>query len=490
MNLKVTSLTFKSSFCILFFSQIFVYLLIFGPLSLNKIGLDINLFGDFPSYWLFDFSSIKVILGQHRTFGFPLIIKIYRSIDYDLTFWPKFIYIFFSLSNLFLFYSFNRINLDKIFSLFFLLGLTVSQSLLVYLTWWTELLGISFLIITLGLLFLSIKTNKTYYYLLFSIILFFCYQIRPSFVIFAALPVLFCVSNYLFFNKNLYLKKITFFSFFPLIIFIIIRYFLIGSFGLVSFNSNIAATALVHLTEDQIPLLKTENQKIAKSFLERKRKLPYPCNLDLNQDQISYFNRGENLAYKGQIVYGQYPCWNMYQSTAWLELIKINLNIEPFPNNKKKNLVAWEHVPTLANFWQIKSIVKKNVEIDDQLINFSNDVIKINYKQILKKIIKSPVNLMKLQRDKNGNLLIFYIIMILPVFFFIKQHEIKNKNHKYEFALTFSFLIITIPNLIIISVYANGDPRVVVLQTFYLIPIFMSYLIFLIHTNLNKKIEV
>ena len=97
---------------------------------------------------------------------------------------------------------------------------------------------------------------------------------------------------------------------------------------------------------------------------------------------------------------------------------------------------------------------------------------------------------MKIQRDRNGNLIIFYIVLILPVFFFIKQNGIKDKNHKYEFALTFSFLIITIPNLIILSVYANGDPRITVIQTFYLIPIFMSYLIFLIYSNLNKKIEV
>ncbi len=486
----VKSPTSKSSIYILFFLQIVVYLLIFGPLSLNKINLDINLFGDFPSYWLFDFSSIQVILGQHRTFGFPLIIKIYRIIDYDLIFWPKFIYIFFSISNLFLFYSFNRTNFNKVFSLFFVLGLTISQSLLVYLTWWTELFGISFLMIALGLMFLSIKTNKIYHYLFFSFFLFFCYQIRPSFVIFVIVPVIFCLLNYFFYSKNLYLKKITFFSLAPLIIFIILRYFIVGSLGIVSFNSNIAATALVHLTEDQIPLLKTENQILAKSFLERKRKLPYPCNLDLNKDQISYYSQDENLAYKGDIIYGQYPCWNMYQSTVWLELIKINLNLEPFPNDKKRNLVAWEHVPTLANFWQNKSIVIKNVEVDNQLVNFSKDVLKLNYKQILKKIAKSPINLMKIQRDRNGNLLIFYILLILLVIFIIKPIDIKNKNHKYEFVLTFSFLIITIPNLIISSVYANGDPRVTMLQTFYLIPIFMTYLIFLIHTNLNKKIEI
>ena len=490
MKIKRKSLTFKNSIFILIFLQIIVFVFIFGPLSLNKINLNISLFRDFPSYWFFDFSSIKVILGQHRTFGFPLIIKIYRLFDYDLVFWPKFIYILFSISNFFLFYSLSRLSFNRVFSLCFLLGLTVSQSLLVYLTWWTELFSISFLMITLALMFLSIKTNKIYYYLLFSFFLFFCYQIRPSFVVFTLIPVIFCLLNYLFFNKNMYFKRITFFSLAPLIIFILIRYFVVGSLGLVSFNSNIAATALVHLKDDQIPLLKIENQKFAKRFLERKRKLPYPCNLDLNQEQIAFYNQDENLAYKGATIYGQYPCWNMYQSTAWLEIIKIYSNIEPFLNDEKRNLVAWEHVPTLANFWQDKRIVQQNAEMDSQLVDFSNDVLKQNYKKIFKKIIKSPINLMKIQRDRNGNLIIFYILLILPIIFLIKQYETKDKNHKFEFVLTLSFLIITIPNLMILSVYANGDPRSVVLQTFYLIPISMSYLIFLIHMNLTKKIEV
>ena len=481
MNIKGISLTFKNSIFILIFLQILVYLFIFGPISLNKINLNINLFRDFPSFWYFDFSSLKLILSQHRTFGFPLIIKIYRLFDYDLIFWSRFVFILFSISNIFLLCSLNYFNFNKIFSLSFIVGLTVSQYLYVYLTWWTELFSISFLIIALGFMFLSIKKNKVIYYLLFSFFLFFSYQIRPSFVVFIMVPIIFCLINFFLFKNNSNLKKISFFSITPLIIFILIRFFVVGSLGLVSFNSGLSANALVYLTDDQIPKLKIENQKLAKKFLERKRKLPYPCNLDLNQEQISYYK---------QNMYGQYPCWNIYQSTSWLELIKINLNIEPFPKDDERNIVAWMHVKTLANFWQEKKVVQKNVEIDSQFIKFSTDVYKLNYKKVLKKIIKSPLYLMKLQRDNNGNLIIFYIIFIIYVIFFIKQFEIKVEKIKYEFILTLSFLIVTIANLIILYGHENGDPRAVMIQTFYLMPIFMSYLMFLIHRNLTEKIEV
>ena len=44
--------------------------------------------------------------------------------------------------------------------------------------------------------------------------------------------------------------------------------------------------------------------------------------------------------------------------SSWLELIKINLNIEPFPKNDERNITAWEHVPTLANFGKKRSSKK------------------------------------------------------------------------------------------------------------------------------------
>jgi len=481
MNSKIKVLTLENSIYILLFLQIIIYLLIFGPLSINKIDLTINFYGDYPSYKLFDFSSLELILSQHRTFGFPLILKIYSFFDSNLTYWPKFVYILFSISNIFLYYSFKSFNFSKIFSFFFILGLTVSFNLYPYLTWWTELFSIIFLNITLGFMFLSINKDKIYYYLLFSFFLFFTYQIRPSFVIFSLLPVVFCLINYFLFKNSSKIKKIFFYSFTPLIVFIIIRFFIVGSLNFLSFSSGLAGNAVILLTEDQIPKLKIENQAVAKKFLERKRKLPYPCNLDLGQEQVSFYKHQQ---------FGQYPCFNDYAMSSWLELIKINLNIEPFPKNDERNITAWEHVPTLANFWQKKEVVKKNVEIDRIMEKFAQDVYVLNYKKILKKFIKAPFYLMQIQRDLNGTLIIFYIILIIPVILFIKKSDIKSKNNNNEIALTLSFLIITIINILLLYIHQNGDPRAVVIQTYYLVPIFMSYLIFLIHRNLIEKIEL
>ena len=121
---------------------------------------------------------------------------------------------------------------------------------------------------------------------------------------------------------------------------------------------------------------------------------------------------------------------------------------------------------------------------------FAKDVYVLNYKKILKKFIKAPFYLMQIQRDLNGTLIIFYIILIIPVILFIKKSDIKSKNNNNEIALTLSFLIITIINILLLYIHQNGDPRAVVIQTYYLVPIFMSYLIFLIHRNLIEKIEL
>ena len=58
---------------------------------------------------------------------------------------------------------------------------------------------------------------------------------------------------------------------FPLISFIVLRFLLVGSLSVVSFNGGWSASALIFRMT--IPELKMENQEIANKFLERKRKL-------------------------------------------------------------------------------------------------------------------------------------------------------------------------------------------------------------------------
>ena len=72
-------------FLVLLFFQLLFFFTIFGPL--NILSYDLNPYidnYDGPSYYNFKFDNLKIILSQHRTFGFPLIMKLYRVFDFNL----------------------------------------------------------------------------------------------------------------------------------------------------------------------------------------------------------------------------------------------------------------------------------------------------------------------------------------------------------------------------------------------------------------------
>ena len=62
----------------------------------------------------------------------------------------------------------------------------------------------------------------------------------------------------------------------------------------------------------------------------------------------------------------------------------------------------------ISKFLARERVIKKNVYIDRQFINFSKNVYQLNYKKVIKKLMKSPINFLKLQRDINGILIILF----------------------------------------------------------------------------------
>ena len=106
--------------------------------------------------------------------------------------------------------------------------------------------------------------------------------------------------------------------------------------------------------------LKKENQILAKQFLETKKKLPFPCNLNNSEEKYNHVN---NKKY-----FGQFPCWGEYLMSSWLDVIKIKNNIQPFPQGDERNIAPWLHVKTLSSFY---NSVENNVEINKILKNFS-----------------------------------------------------------------------------------------------------------------------
>ena len=95
--------------------------------------------------------------------------------------------------------------------------------------------------------------------------------------------------------------------------FVILRFAVVNDVGLVSFNMGTVGNSIVYMEKINLNNLKNQNQEIAKKLLEKKKKLPFPCNLDESEKKYPHVNNKKQL--------GQFPCWFEYTLSSWLFLI-------------------------------------------------------------------------------------------------------------------------------------------------------------------------
>ena len=444
-------------------------------ISITEKNQFIDIF-DGPSYYQFSFENLKIILSQHRTFGFPLFMKIYRFFDYNLYYWSFFSYVFYVFSIILFFNIGFKFKFNEKFLFLFSTGLILSKSFYPYIGQYTEFMSISLILISFSFFLISIKKENFIYYSLFSLIFFFTYQVRPSMVMFLFFFLTFVILYKYFFYIKIKLLPTLGCLFIPLIFFLSLRFFLVGDVGLVSFSVGPVGNSIHYLEQIDKNKLEPENQNLANKFLETKKKLPFPCNLDNPEEKYKHVNN--------KIFFGQYPCWGEYLMSSWLDVIKIKNNIQPFPDGDERNVAPWLHTKTLSSFY---SNVENNVEINKILKNFSKDVYYNSLDQIIIKALKSPIYFLKLQKKINLNL-IFDLFLIFLVLFIIKNGKIETPNRiGLEFMLLFSFLISLIPTLLILYIHENGEGRAVMFQTFYFAPICMSYLLYVVLRNSNFR---
>ena len=480
---------FRLSFYILIFCQLLIFFLIFGPLEL--LNFDLNVYkdkGDGPSYLNFSFGSIQSILSDHRTFGLPMFLKGYQFFDKDLLYWPQFNYLFYIFSINFFLYSLLRAGFNSLFSFIGCFSLLISYNFYGYFSYWTEILSIILCLLSLSFFFLIIsdRKNNLFKYILFTFLIFFMYQVRPSFIIFIIFPILYSIIS----NKFLYTKySLTFFlsmCFIPLIIFLILRLLLVGNFGLVSFNVGPASNAIILLERTDIKNLTYENQLFAKKIIEKRKKIPLPCNLEKESERLE----SERYKHVGKL-YGQKTCWNEYAMLAWMEAILDYKGLTPFPKDDPRNIDAWNHTSSMGFFWNQAG---SNVGPDKILLNFAKDVYSENKLYIFKRILKSPYHFLRYYRDYYKNqFLLFYLVIFFLVIFYKNDPKIKvTKNIiDKESIMTFVAFIIWVFNMILLYGHQNGELRALTVQNFFLIPVFFSYFTYFLivkrnYINTNK----
>lgn len=337
----------------------------------------LNAGGDEPSYVLFSFSSLQDILGQHRAFGFPLILKLYNFFSQDYQMWPYFQMFSYFLSILFLYWAFLRFGFDRVLSLVvvsFLIWNSSVYGMFRYIL--TESLGATFLNFTIGALLFAIGSGTWKSYLALGVSTFTLYQIRPNLAFLPALIPLWAIGLSLVLDgfDPVRIRRVFFrfsaLTLVPLLLFCLLRLIVVGQFGVVSITGGMLSGHATHfLNENNIEYLTGDSRKIAEEVLKRKRQLSFPCNLSPFHERViptesRYVTEGK--------------CFGPDLMTAWLVAIKYKTGQEPF-DDPSKNIEAWKHIQTLAGFYT----EFYNLEVERLLMKFSKDILRIEWKQYL-----------------------------------------------------------------------------------------------------------
>jgi hypothetical protein len=426
--------------------------------------------GDSGSYINFSFENLKTVLSQHRSFGIPLILKIYMIFDEKLYYWPFFSFIIFIVANNFMLNTLINCSFGKIFSCVFS-GLTfMSYNVWEYAFGWTEIIGISFLMFSISFLIISIIKNKLYAFLLLSFFIFFTIQIRPSFLLILIFPFIFSL-YFLYINKYKKFLKLNIFSFMPIFFYILIKFIVTNSLGLTPFTGvQLSGHAGFYLDETTLVKMKDkDNIEFAKKFIKKKKNFSDPCNLD-------------SLKIKEKNFIHRY-CWNIYLMEAWLDMVRQENNITPFEPDSNKNFEAWKYT-NLDHFF---GKVKNNINIDKKLLKFSIEIIEINFKDHLVWSLNSIIQTLKTLffHPAIKNIIIISLVFIVYFYFFGKKNEVEEIIFQKHIKLIFLFSIIsfTIISLLLFGLMHIPNQRTAGVQFIFLVPAIFGYLT----DSLNKK---
>lgn len=426
--------------------------------------------GDSFSFYHYNFKNLEIFLSQYRSFGGPIIIYLYKFFDYDLIYWGYFNFLIFNFSLLFLLYSLNICNFNKLFSFFFVLGILGSTKLWYLFSNWSEVLSVSSLILSLSFYLLIFNEQKLRYYFLFTLFVFFSYQIRPLlFMIIFFFILLDILLRKFFLNEKLPNKKnfnIISLTIFPLIIFVIFRFVITGHIGIAPYSGvHLGAHGLFYLNKSNINELNFDKDFLNNLHL-RKQKHHYPCNLDYLE-----IKKLQNDVY--------FRCYAENTMSLILETSKYLKNKEPFEINDPRNFNSWRYVKTLDKFFMT---IDNHNKIDNFSREFASVIIRKNIRSYLNEFLINLSKAYKNQFFMNHKLIFLYLICLILMPFNVFLNKQKN-DEVFEFDKKVSCLLLAIilTNFFTMTILCSihlPKIRVLTVQGIFLIPVIFSYLLY------------
>ena len=287
---------------------------------------------------------------------------------------------------------------------------------------------------------------------------------------------------YYYLNKSLFClqKKIfvkTIISvFIPFFLVVVIRLFMGGHIGVASFSGvNIAGHATFYLNNETINKV-NNNKEFIKYLIERKKKQKFPCNINIDE-----FNK-----YFLDFYEVKNECFNFNVMSGWLEMIKQEKKIQPFPDGDKRNFNAWEHVYTLANFF---TMAGNNNLVDKKLSNYAWEVILTENKFLhFKWFFYSFFKSFYIQLSSQKNLLLIYFLIYFIYFgsIFPKKKLLIKKFDPTIISLVLSTIICQFLSILLISVSNFPSFRILSSQSILFTPLIMTFAAYFLYENRNK----
>lgn len=409
---------------------------------------------DEPGYALFDFSSLRAIFSQLRTFGLPLVLKFYNLFFKDFRFWPHFSMLLYVLSILYLYRAFIKFGLDKVLSFIVVTILLWDKtSYGSFCEIMTEPLAASFLHLTIGTLLLAVLRDNWKTYAALGALTFFLCQVRAS-ISYVAVLIPFWAAGAMILIKKCdfpFVRKRFFYfaaaSILPLISLCLVRMFVMGQFGLVSSAGGyLSGHATHYLNENNIKLLSGDSRLIAEDILKRKQQLNF-------SDGDSHFS--------GRTAPGQTTIkiealrFNYDVIISWLAAVKYRAGQEPF-NDMRKNVEPWKYVRTLADFFARHY----DVQVDRLLMKYSKDILKIEWKRYLRWILGGSLYGMLIYgKDRVCWALFFILLGILSTQYLLRAGPLeKSKRNNWQRGVIFI-------GMIGVSFFVLGYLSVIIMNT-------------------------
>ena len=425
----------------IWFLILFLLMIIFGYTLhyFNYFEMNPVMIGDSISYVMFPLNDLKEMLSSHRTFGLPLIIKIYNNFFNGYELWPYILYFFYCLALFTLFFNLEKIGLNKPLNIIICTSFLINHGMVNGLGFLeTETLIQIFLVLILSLTIKYSFEKSKYTFSLLVFLIFYTYQIRPNLAILVFLTPFWIFIICYFLQKNsikIALKNsimLLLCSTIILISFISLRYLYTSTFGLASFGGVvISGQATSYLNNKNINNLDGKELALAKKIIQKRSSLSPPCNkLLFTENERNY-------------------CGNSFIVASWLSAIELingtkikDLRSEDPSINKKLGL-----------YFSIN-----NVEINDLLKNYSLKILKVEKKQWVNRYVYEILRSLDFYISfifKNGQFLVFYIaffICLIDKLFLNKIQKALQKSHvKFNNSLGFFIVFQVISLTFIVS---------------------------------------